>query len=256
MPSTQHRQHVENVSQQLLYSLGRTVIRVYARVMLKLDVLWQAPLPPGPKLIVANHPSASDPFYLALLSPQPIKILIIDNPFFVPMLGAYLRKSGHVPVIPGNGRPAFEQAQLLLETGRSVALFPEGWISPQLGGFNSPRTGAARLALLTGVPVVPVGIYLPRERNHVITANINGKSAVGYWYLRGPYSVTVGHALYFEGDCQDRECVTSVTNSIMRQIATLAYQSEQRTTGYGPLPYYGIGTKDLAYIPVRVRDED
>jgi 1-acyl-sn-glycerol-3-phosphate acyltransferase len=256
MPFPQHQQHVENVSQKLLYSLGRTIIRIYTRMMLKLDILWQAPLPAGPKLIVANHPSASDPFYLALLSPRPIKILIIDNPFAVPVLGAYLRRSGHVPVIPGNGRLAFEQARRLLETGRSVALFPEGWISPQQGGFNSPRTGAARLALLTDVPVVPVGIYLPRARNRTITAHINGKHTVGYWYLRGPYSMTVGHALHFEGDCGDRACVTFVTNSIMRQITALAHQSEQRTTGCSPLPRYGLGTKDLAYTPVHVQDED
>jgi 1-acyl-sn-glycerol-3-phosphate acyltransferase len=167
--------------------------------MLKLDVLWYAPLPAGPKLIVANHPSISDPFYLALLSLQPIKILIIDNPFSVPLFGAYLRRSGHVPVVPGNGQTAFAKARQLLEAGHSVALFPEGWVSPPEGGFNPPRTGAARLALLTGVPVVPVGIYLPRERNHVVSATINGKRTVGHWYLRGPYS---------------------------------AYQSERRTTGH------------------------
>jgi 1-acyl-sn-glycerol-3-phosphate acyltransferase len=200
--------------------------------MLKLDVLWYAPLPAGPKLIVANHPSISDPFYLALLSLQPIKILIIDNPFSVPLFGAYLRRSGHVPVVPGNGQTAFAKARQLLEAGHSVALFPEGWVSPPEGGFNPPRTGAARLALLTGVPVVPVGIYLPRERNHVVSATINGKRTVGHWYLRGPYSVTVGQALRFEGGVNDRDHVAAVSDRIMQRIVSLAYQSERRTTGH------------------------
>jgi 1-acyl-sn-glycerol-3-phosphate acyltransferase len=216
------------LTQKLLYSLGRTVVLLYARLMLRLDVHWQAPLPAGPKLIVANHPSVSDPLYLTLLFPQPVHILIIDNPFHVPLVGVYLRRSGHVPVVPGNGRPAFEEAWHLLEAGHSVALFPEGWVSPQQGGFNPLRTGAARLALLTGVPVVPVGIYLPRERNLVITATINGKHTVGYWYLRGPYGITVGQALRFAGDVDDRAHVSSVSDRIMERIASLAFESEWR----------------------------
>jgi 1-acyl-sn-glycerol-3-phosphate acyltransferase len=224
--------------------------------MLKLDVFWQAPLPDGPKLIVANHPSVSDPIFLSLLSPQPIKILIIDNPFYVPVLGTYLRRSGHVPVVPGDGRTAFKEARRLLEAGHSVALFPEGWVSPPQGGFHSPRTGAARLALITGVPIIPVGIYLPRERNRAITANINGKHVVGYWYLRGPYSITVGRPLFFQGDVTDREYVISISNRIMQRIISLAHQSERRTTGYNPPSHPGIDTRNLAYAPIHIQDEN
>jgi 1-acyl-sn-glycerol-3-phosphate acyltransferase len=104
-------------------------------------------------------------------------------------------------------------------------------VSPQQGGFHRPHTGAARLALLTGVPVVPVGIYLPRERNWTVSATIDGRDTVGYWYLRGPYSVTVGDPLRFEGDVEDRDHVSSVTGSIMQHIVSLADQSEQRARG-------------------------
>ena len=256
MPPAQHQQYLENLSQKLLYSLGRTVVCTYARLMLKLDVLWQAPLPPGPKLIAANHPSISDPIYLARLSPQPIKILIIDNPFAVPVVGTYLRRSGHVPVVPGDGRAAVQDAHRLLETGHSVALGPEGWISPQEGGFNPPHTGVARLAMLTGVPVVPVGIYLPRERNHVITANVNGKHTVGYWYLHGPYSMTVGQPLCFEGDVGDRGHVAFVADTIMRRIITLANQSKRRTTGYNPAPDYDANIQTLTHEHVRTHNEN
>lgn len=250
-----HWHDPESLLQKLLYSSSRAAIRVYARLMLKLNVFWQAPLPAGPKLIVANHPSISDPFFLSLLSPQPIRILIIDNPFHVPVFGTYLRKSGHVPVVPGDGRTAFEEAHRLLEAGHSVALFPEGWVSPLEGGFHRPHTGAARLALLTGVPIIPIGIYLPRERNRVITANINGKHVVGYWYLRGPYSITVGRSLRFKGDVADRDYVVSISNRIMQRIITLAHQSERRTTGHNPPPYSGVDIRSLAYAPVRAQDE-
>ncbi len=240
---------------KLLYSLGRDVIRVYSRLMFKLDLVWQSPLPTGPKLIVANHPSMTDPFLLGLLSRQPIHILIIDNPFYVPVFGAYLRKSGHVPVTLDNGRVAFDRARQLLEAGRSVALFPEGWVSPQQGRFNPPHTGAARLALLTGVPVVPVGIYLPRERNHVINANINGKQVVGYWYLRGPCSMTVGRPLHFKGDVANHDRVISISDSIMRRIISLAHKSERRATGHNPPAHSRMIAKDMTPVPVRIRSD-
>ena len=216
------------MSQKLSYVLSRALICLYARLMLKLDVHWHSSLPVGPKLIVANHPSCSDPFFLGLLSPQPITLLIVENPFLIPLVGTYLRWSGHIPVVPSNGCAAFEATRQKLEAGHSVAFFPEGWVSPQEGGFRPPRTGVARLALLTGVPVVPVGIYLPRDRNTILSSTITGKRTVGYWYLRGPYSMTVGQSLRFEGDVEDRDYVTSVSESIMQRIITLAFESERR----------------------------
>lgn len=213
---------------KLLYSSSRIAIAAYARLMLKLDILWQAPAPAGPKLVVVNHPSISDPFYLSMLFPYPLKMLIIDNAFTFPLFGAYLRLSGHIMVVPGNGRGAFERARRLLEAGHSVAIFPEGWVSPQRGGFHPPHTGAARLAMLTGVPVIPIGIHLQRERNLVISLPINGKRATGYWYLRGPYGVTVGQPLHFEGDVDDRERVASVSARIVQRIISLAGESERR----------------------------
>ncbi|MCP4540582.1 MAG: 1-acyl-sn-glycerol-3-phosphate acyltransferase [Chloroflexi bacterium] len=231
--------------QTLLFWLSRPIIFLYARVMLSMDIFWHAPLPSGPQLIVANHPSFTDPFFVALVSSQPVKILIIVSAFLVPLFGRYLRLSGHVPVDPNKGREAFEKAKQLLEEGRSVVIFPEGDASPRYGGFRKPRTGVARLALLTGAPVVPVGIHLPRERLLTIHGTVAGKRSAGYWYLRGPYNMTVGQALRFEGDVQDRACVSSVSEKIMQRIITLADESEQRMEGRGSLP----STKKIRWRP-------
>jgi hypothetical protein len=69
-----------------------------------------------------------------------------------------------------------------------------------------------------------------------INWTIAGKRATGYWYLRGPYNMTVGHALRFEGDAQDRAYVASVSEKIMQQIISLADESEQRMQGHRSSP--------------------
>ena len=152
------------IVQRVLHLVSMTMVRVYAWLMLRMDVFWQAPFPAGPKLIVANHPSTTDPFYLGLLSHQPISLLIIESLFLIPVFGAFLRWSGHIPVVPGKGRAAFDAAHRRLLRGRSVAIFPEGDLSPAEGGCCRPRTGAARLALLTGVPIIPVGVTGTEDR--------------------------------------------------------------------------------------------
>ena len=216
--------------QNLLHRLLVTVVRLYTWLMLQMDILWLEPFPPGPKLIVANHPSSTDPFYLGLLSKQPVSLLIMDALFLVPIFGAFLRLSGHIPVAQDKGRPAFDAAYRRLLRGHSVAIFPEGDLSPPEGGCCRPRTGAARLALLTGVPIIPVGIYLPRDRRRPIGPKIAGERQPGYLYLRGKYGMTVGQPMHFEGDVEDREHVRGVSEQIMQQIMSLAQESEKRLT--------------------------
>ncbi len=220
--------------QQLLHLVTRMLLFMYARLMLKLDIAWHAPFPAGPKIIVANHPSTTDPIYLGLLSPQPLNMLLIIYPFLIPLVGAYLRWSGHIPVVPGKGRPAFEAALRLLQEGRSVVIFPEGDVSPKQGGFHRPRTGAARLALLTGVPVVPVGIYLSRQRTCPIEMDIGGTRCVSYVHLRGKYALTVGQPVQYEGGTEDRLHVTAVAEHMMAQIISMAGHSENRATAPSP----------------------
>jgi 1-acyl-sn-glycerol-3-phosphate acyltransferase len=215
-------------SDEVFYWLGRPVVEMYARSMLKMDVVRHAPLPDGPKIISANHPSTTDPFLILTLASEQVSILISETLFKVPLFGRYLQRAGHVPVVPGNGRAAFEKARQLIEAGRTVAVFPEGAISPLDGGFHKPHTGAARLSLITGAPVIPVGIHLQRERMRLIETMVDGKPEIGTWYLRGPYAMTVGHPMRFTEDVEDRAYVRSASERIMQHIAHLAHQSARR----------------------------
>ena len=212
----------------LVYKLSTTIIRLYARLMLHIDIQWQDDLPAGPVIFAANHPSATDPFLIHLVSRQPVSVCITDSAFSVPVLGAYMRYLRQISVSPGDGQVTLDKVSRMMAAGQAVAIFPEGLVSPHEGGFHAPRSGVARLALGTGVPVIPVGISLLRERSTRITSGISGKQTSAWWYLRGPYVVTVGKPIQFEGSCEDREQVRSVAQRLMECIHTLASESEIR----------------------------
>ncbi len=214
---------------RFLYRLTRAAIRTYAQLLFKLRVHWRAPLPAGRKLIAANHPSCIDPFVIPLLTKMEISILITGKAFTIPLFSGLLRRCGQIPVVPGSGRDALDEARERLELDETVAIFPEGHISPQEGGHLPARPGAVRLAMLTGAPIVPVGIYYPREKNVRISSRITGgEESDGYWYLTGPYQLTVGEPMYFSGDPDDRQQVAEASVHLMEEIDHLAEESRLR----------------------------
>jgi 1-acyl-sn-glycerol-3-phosphate acyltransferase len=214
--------------QKIWYALGRGLVIFFSHVMLKMDVHWKAPRPRGPLILAANHPSTTDPAFVTTLVKEQASILILETLFKVPLFGRSLRMSGHIPVVPGHGQDALQAAKRLLKAGRTIIIFPEGVISPAEGGQHRGHTGVARLALETGVPVVPVGIGLDQKHLQWLDTVVEGKHEAGAWYLQGPYAMTAGHALNFSGSSEDRELVRRVTDHIMQQISGLAQESAAR----------------------------
>ena len=117
----------------------------------------------GGVIVVANHISNVDPLvlgqFLAYSGRWP-RFLGKQSVFGVPAVGQVLRRSGQIPVERGTGRAgdALVAAAAALADGRAVVVYPEGTITrdPDLWPMRG-RTGAARLALASGSPVVPVG---------------------------------------------------------------------------------------------------
>jgi 1-acyl-sn-glycerol-3-phosphate acyltransferase len=196
--------------------------------MLKMDVQKHTELPAGPRIIAVNHPSTTDPFFIASMLDKQCYILIKDILFQVPVLGPYLYRSGHIPVIAGRGQEAIDAGVARLKSGQTVVIFPEGEISPREGGFHPAHTGVARLALLSGAPVIPVGIHLESQRIHTYRSVVRGQVEYSHWYFRGPYNVTTGRALRYSGDPDSRELCRSVADSVMHHIIELANESEYR----------------------------
>ena len=212
-----------------LYTLGRIILLLYAGLMLKLSIRRLGILPAGPKIFVSNHPSATDPFMIHIISRERLNVLITAKAFSVPVFGWFLRTIREIPVPLEQGGLALQDACHYIRDGKSVAIFIEGKISPPDGSFLPPRTGAARLAVQTGAPVIPVGIFLRRELSICIKSKISGALAQAHWCLRGPYAMTVGQPMQFTGDVEDRQHVRNVSEVIMAQIRCLAHESEHRT---------------------------
>ena len=217
--------------QRILYGMGRLFTFVYSRILLKTDIYWHEPLPDGPKLFVANHPTASDAFLIHLISPM--HLMIAETAFAMPVFGAYLRGIEQISVSRANGRTAFQQAIQRIRAGRSVGLFPEGWINLTVKNERGAYTGVARIALQTGVPVIPVGIHLDPKRARHIATNLTGQRTGAHWYLCGPYGMVVGHSMHFMGDASDHNYVQHVTNSIMERISALEEESALRLRARG-----------------------
>ena len=214
--------------QKVLYFAAWAFLWFYGFMLLKLSIRRQVTLPAGSKIFVSNHPSATDPFMIHIISRKQMNVLITAKAFSVPVFGWFLHKVKEIPVPLQQGSSALEQAGQYLQDGKSVAIFIEGHISPLDGSFLPPRTGAARLAIKTGAPVIPIGICLRHDLCTHISSTIDGNPMEANWYLRGPYAITVGKPMQFEGDVEDHQHVRNVTEKIMDQIRLLADESRGR----------------------------
>lgn len=116
----------------------------------------------GGAVIAANHNSFWDFFTIGragyLRYGRPVRILAKDSLFRVPVFGWLMRRAEHIPVHRGAGRDALESAIEALRRGELVLVLPEQTISPafELQDF---KTGAARMAVAAGVPLVPAASW-------------------------------------------------------------------------------------------------
>jgi 1-acyl-sn-glycerol-3-phosphate acyltransferase len=132
-------------------------VHVLARLLYRIEIVGR--VPPGPVVVAANHESLLDPLVLALAAPQPLHFLAkVELWRYRP--GAWLMDAlGGIPIRRDRrDLVSLGRALDLLRAGESVALFPEGTVR---GGTWT--RGAARLALVTGAPLVPVRIVGTRR---------------------------------------------------------------------------------------------
>lgn len=116
----------------------------------------------GPVLIVANHISYLDPVYTAVFVHRAGRVprfLAKHSLWRVPVLGRIMAGSGQIPVYrdSADAQHSLRAAFQALRDGKLVVIYPEGTITRDPAGWPMhSRTGVARLALCTDVPVLPM----------------------------------------------------------------------------------------------------
>lgn len=133
----------------------------------RVDIAGGERIPPtGPAILAANHESIWDPFILGLATSREIHYMAKAELFRLPGIAALLRALNAFPVERGRGdRTAISQAATLLRREKLLGIFPQGTSIPERQ--NGWHRGAARLALVTGAPLIPVRLSgtrpLPRR---------------------------------------------------------------------------------------------
>lgn len=108
----------------------------------------------GGVVLAANHIGLIDGPLLAVLAPRPVHALTKQE-MFAGLLGSFLRATGQIPLDRFRPDPGAVRTCLrVIRDGGAVGIFPEGTRGD--GELHRFHHGAAYLALVTGVPVVPV----------------------------------------------------------------------------------------------------
>jgi 1-acyl-sn-glycerol-3-phosphate acyltransferase len=111
----------------------------------------------GPFVLVPNHASPLDIPALILARPD-VRFLAAAGLFRIPLLSRTMRTLGTIPVDRGDGQRSRAQIDAIVDgpAGGDLVVFAEGGI--RRGGLGEFKSGAFRIAIATGMPVVPVAI--------------------------------------------------------------------------------------------------
>jgi 1-acyl-sn-glycerol-3-phosphate acyltransferase len=123
----------------------------------------------GPAILAFVHISVMDGPCLAIevawRRRRAVRFLVAAEAFDVPVSGWFLRRYRQIPIRRGRSDTgALDEAVETIRRGALAAIAPEGAVTPNPGELQRIRTGIARIALPTGAPVIPVGIWGTHRR--------------------------------------------------------------------------------------------
>lgn len=178
----------------------------------------------GAAILASNHLSFSDSIFLPLQSRRPV-VFLAKSEYFTgkgikgALVRWFFKATGQLPIDRSGGKAS--EASLntglsVLSQGLLLGIYPEGTRSPD-GKLYRGRTGIARMALESKVPVIPVAM-IDTEKVQPIGKRLPRIRRVG---------IIVGAPLdfsRFDGMEGDRIVLRAVTDEIMYELAKLSGQ--------------------------------
>ena len=143
--------------------LLRFVAFIASRIVYRFQVRGDEHIPTeGPAIIACNHVSFVDAVLLMAASPRPIRFVMDQRIFRIPVLGWLFKLGKAIPVASQKDDPvayaaAFEAADKVLADGDLLGIFPEGAITSD-GRLQPFRGGIMKILERRPVPVVPVAL--------------------------------------------------------------------------------------------------
>ncbi|WP_344411826.1 lysophospholipid acyltransferase family protein [Pseudonocardia ailaonensis] len=176
----------------------------------------------GGVLIAANHVSFADPIFdtaFVISHGRMPRYLAKSELWDVPVVRSVLGKGGHIPVYRQSAKAmdAFRGAVAALERGEVVVFYPEGTYTsdPRFWPMKA-KNGIARIALQSGVPVIPMANWGTQE-----VLPQDGKPSL---WPRKRVSVVLGPPVdlsAFEGKPRTRTNLDAATQAIMTAVTGL-----------------------------------
>jgi 1-acyl-sn-glycerol-3-phosphate acyltransferase len=194
----------------------------------------EEPFPTGAKIIAANHPNATDSFFLPFLFPEKLHFLVQANIFSIPVFGWLLGWAGQIPVHPIDRCKALERACEVLARNQTVVIFPEGRLNPKDVVLKA-GTGAVRMSLASGAPIIPVGIHVPDCSTLNIHYTSRGILHQGRWQTGGHCFIRFGSPWLPSREISESDPVEnwrSLTACLMEKIHGLTIQASLESMNY------------------------
>ena len=141
-----------------VYDLARVVLTPPCLLLYRARAIGAENVPrTGPVILAPNHFSQWDHFFAGVFLRRKVRFMAKSQLFSNPVIKWIFFHGGAFPVRRGHqDEEAFTTAFTILERGGCMLMYPEGGRS---GGIGEPRPGVGRIALQSGVPVVPVAIH-------------------------------------------------------------------------------------------------
>lgn len=143
-----------------VYRLAKTLLSGPLGHAYDIEVEGISRVPGGPVILAANHRSFMDSVFLALVVDRPVSFLAKAEYFDRRATAWMFRSTGQIPLrrgSPAGARRALDAARGVLSGGGVVGVYPEGTRSRD-GLLHRGHLGPARLASVSGAPIVPIGL--------------------------------------------------------------------------------------------------